>query len=37
MFKVSETHSAATWLLHPLSPKIERPANLGRKKVSSND
>ncbi|WP_343750157.1 ABC transporter ATP-binding protein, partial [Paraclostridium ghonii] len=37
MFKVSETHSAATWLLHPLSPKIERPASIGRKKVASND
>ena len=37
MFKVSETHSAATWLLHPLAPKIERPASIGRKKVSAND
>ena len=37
MFKVSDTHSAATWLLHPLAPKLERPANIGRKKVSSND
>lgn len=37
MFKISETHSAATWLLHPLAPKIERPASIGRKKVSSND
>lgn len=24
MFKVSDTHYAATWLLHPLAPKIER-------------
>jgi oligopeptide transport system ATP-binding protein len=25
MFKVSETHSAATWLLHPNAPKVELP------------
>lgn len=25
MFKVSETHSAATWLLHPNAPKVEPP------------
>ena len=25
MFKVSETHSAATWLLHPDAPKVEIP------------
>ena len=25
-FKVSETHYAATWLLHPDAPKIERPS-----------
>ena len=25
MFKVSETHSAATWLLHPDAPKVELP------------
>ena len=25
MFKISETHSAATWLLHPDAPKIELP------------
>ncbi|MBP5250936.1 MAG: ABC transporter ATP-binding protein [Treponema sp.] len=24
-FKVSETHSAATWLLHPDAPKVEAP------------
>jgi oligopeptide transport system ATP-binding protein len=28
MFKVSETHSAATWLLHPDAPKVEMPAEL---------
>lgn len=37
MFKVSDTHYAATWLLHPLAPKIERPANVGRKKVNINE
>ena len=25
MFKISDTHYAATWLLHPNSPKIETP------------
>ncbi len=25
MFKISETHHAATWLLHPDAPKVERP------------
>ena len=25
MFQVSETHKAATWLLHPYAPKIEKP------------
>ncbi len=25
MFKVSDTHYAATWLLHPDAPKVERP------------
>ncbi len=25
MFKISETHSAATWLLHPDAPKVEPP------------
>lgn len=37
MFKVSDTHYAATWLLHPLAPKIERPVNVGRKKVNINE
>lgn len=26
MFKVSDTHYAATWLLHPRAPKVEMPA-----------
>lgn len=25
MFKISDTHSAATWLLHPNAPKVEPP------------
>jgi oligopeptide transport system ATP-binding protein len=25
MFQVSETHKAATWLLHPDAPKVEMP------------
>lgn len=37
MFKVSDTHYAATWLLHPLAPKIERPVNVERKKVNINE
>ena len=26
MFEISETHKAATWLLHPDAPKVEMPA-----------
>ncbi len=25
MFKISDTHSAATWLLHPQAPKVDMP------------
>jgi oligopeptide transport system ATP-binding protein len=25
MFKISDTHYAATWLLHPDAPKVEPP------------
>lgn len=32
MFKISETHFAATWLLHPDAPKVEMPAEL-RKRI----
>lgn len=32
MFKVSETHYAATWLLHPEAPKVEMPEIL-RKRI----
>jgi len=28
MFKITETHSAATWLLHPKAPKVELPVEL---------
>ena len=28
MFKISETHYAATWLLDPRAPKVEMPPEL---------
>lgn len=28
MFKISETHFAATWLLHDAAPKVEKPTRL---------
>ena len=28
MFKISDTHYAATWLLHPDAPKVEMPTEL---------
>ena len=31
MFKVSETHSAATWLLDPRAPKVEMPKELSKR------
>ncbi|MDF2037763.1 ABC transporter ATP-binding protein [Cytobacillus oceanisediminis] len=34
MFKLSETHYAATWLLHGKAPKIEKPAMLNRKRLT---
>jgi oligopeptide transport system ATP-binding protein len=30
-FKVSDTHYAATWLLHPDAPKVEPPAAVKRR------
>lgn len=33
MFKISETHSAATWLLHKDAPKIESPIKLKEYRV----
>ena len=31
MFKISDTHYAATWLLDPRAPKVERPESLQKK------
>jgi oligopeptide transport system ATP-binding protein len=31
MFKISDTHYAATWLLHPNAPKVEPPAAVKRR------
>jgi len=40
MFRITETHSAATWLLHPDAPKIEMPqelrARLARARKAAN-
>lgn len=36
MFKISETHYAATWLLHPNAPKIDMPTELKRRLDRSN-
>ena len=30
-FRVSDTHVAATWLLHPDAPKVEMPVELKRR------
>ena len=35
MFKVSDTHYAATWLLHPNAPKVNRPEVLERRIANS--
>ena len=35
MFKISETHSAATWLLHPDAPKVELPPALRARLANS--
>lgn len=37
MFKVSDSHYAATWLLHPLAPKVDIPINVGKKKVNIDE
>jgi oligopeptide transport system ATP-binding protein len=31
LFKISETHSAATWLLHKNAPKVEMPSELAER------
>ena len=31
MFRVSDTHYAATWLLHPDAPKVEMPEIIRRR------
>ena len=35
MFKISETHYAATWLLHPDAPKVELPSELKARLIRS--
>lgn len=37
MFKISDTHYAATWLLHPNAPKVERPPVLERRIQKSKE
>jgi len=31
MYKITDTHYAATWLLHPMAPKVEMPSILKRR------
>lgn len=35
MFKISDTHYASTWLLHPNAPKVERPQILEKRIANS--
>ncbi|MGG0720487.1 dipeptide ABC transporter ATP-binding protein [Robertmurraya massiliosenegalensis] len=35
MFKITDTHFAATWLLHEKAPKIEKPTKLTKKRLLS--
>ncbi|MCC0636066.1 MULTISPECIES: ABC transporter ATP-binding protein [unclassified Clostridioides] len=37
MFKINDTHSAATWLLHPDAPKINIPVRVNGGRVISNE
>ena len=37
MFKVSDTHYAATWLLHPDAPKVEPPAEVKRRHMKFSE
>lgn len=36
-FKVSDTHYAATWLLHPMAPKVEMPAVISERIKTLNE
>ncbi|WP_305144815.1 ABC transporter ATP-binding protein [Anaerotruncus sp. DFI.9.16] len=35
LFRVSDTHYAATWLLHPDAPRVDPPAGIGERRVSA--
>ncbi|MGN7175560.1 hypothetical protein BK139_04880 [Paenibacillus sp. FSL R5-0490] len=35
MFKLSDTHYAATWLLHGKAPKVEKPAVINKKRIAA--
>ncbi len=37
MFKINDTHSAATWLLHPDAPKVDIPVRVNCGRVISNE
>lgn len=37
MFKINDTHSAATWLLHPDAPQINIPVKVNSGRVISNE
>ncbi|MDI3092806.1 ABC transporter ATP-binding protein [Priestia megaterium] len=37
MFKISDTHYAKTWLLHPDAPKVEPPASVQRRMRKVNN
>ena len=34
MFKISDTHYAATWLLDPRAPKVEMPPELKAQRIA---
>ncbi|EGT3782267.1 TPA: ABC transporter ATP-binding protein [Clostridioides difficile] len=37
MFKINDTHSAATWLLHPDAPEVDVPVRVNCGRVISNE
>ncbi|MGN7472380.1 ABC transporter ATP-binding protein [Brevibacillus sp. SAFN-007a] len=37
MFKISDTHYAATWLLHEMAPQIDPPASAVRRKTATTE